>query len=71
MKTVEDMARDAGIPKWDDHEPLTVDMLERFAALIRAGEFEACAKVCEGIVALNEYAYADECATAIRARGNT
>jgi len=38
---------------------------------IAAAEREACAKLCEGIVALNEYAYADECATAIRARSNT
>lgn len=44
--------------------------LEHFAELARADEREVCTKLCEGIVALNEYAYADECVTVLRARGN-
>jgi len=43
------------------------DALERFAALVREDEREACAKVCEDSV---EYA-GDELARQIRARGNT
>jgi hypothetical protein len=43
--------------------------LERFANLVRADEREACAKVCE---ALNKYMDdGEECAAAIRNRGNT
>jgi hypothetical protein len=32
------MAREAEIPGWCDHEPLTEDHLIRFAALVRADE---------------------------------
>ena len=41
------MADAAGIPGWDDHEPLTQDMLERFAALVAAAERERIAIWCE------------------------
>ena len=37
----------------------------RFAALVAAAEREACAKVCEGWL----HADGDQCANAIRARG--
>ena len=67
MKTVSEMVRAAGFPRWDDHEPVTVDMYARFADLVRADEREACAKVCEDSV---EYA-GDTLADAIRARSNT
>jgi hypothetical protein len=40
MKTINEMVREAGFPKWDDHEPVTVDMYERFAELVRADERE-------------------------------
>lgn len=40
--------------------------LERFAALVAAAEREACAKVCDGWT----HADGDQCAAAIRARGN-
>lgn len=45
--------------------------LERFAALIAAGEREACAKLCDKIADDDgfEGGYADYCAHAIRARG--
>ena len=48
----------------------------RFAKLIAAKEREACAKVCETLwdtagngMATEDAAYGNECATAIRARG--
>lgn len=50
---------------------LVDDLLEHFARLVAAAEREACATVCEAIVAADEYAYADECAKAIRKRGGT
>ena len=60
---------------------LTIEELERFAALVAAHEREACAKVCEGLgvhPALNVfnggpewYKHGKDCAAAIRARGNT
>jgi hypothetical protein len=57
-----------------------VDALQRFADLIRADEREACAKVCEQPIdeiqitdTISEVVYMDahECASRIRARGNT
>jgi hypothetical protein len=61
------------------------DELERFAALVAAAEREACAEACEEVESRAEelwdkFAYpedqgmasgARQCATAIRARGNT
>jgi hypothetical protein len=41
--------------------------LERFAALVRADEREACAKVCDGEATIE--GIAQRCAAAIRARG--
>ena len=72
MKTVIEMAREAGVtPGLIDASGLYFNRIERLVDLARADEREACAKLCEGIVALNEYAYADECATVIRAKENT
>ena len=62
MKTIIEMAREAGFSEWAVKTPRD---LERFAALVRADEREACAKVCDG------YVGADPIADAIRARGNT
>ena len=67
MKTVSEMVRAAGFPRWDDHEPVTVDMYARFADLIRADEREACAGLCDRFA--NRMMSAQECADAIRARG--
>ena len=52
---------------WDK----TVDELERFAALVAAAEREACATLCDKISDDDgfEGGYADNCAKAIRARG--
>lgn len=60
---------------------LSQEQLERFAALVRADEREACAKVCESAIAsIWEYSPKDvkqtgtnvcnNLAAAIRARGN-
>ena len=42
-----------------------------FAALVAAAEREACAKVCERLPAQQDIDVRDECAAAIRARGET
>jgi hypothetical protein len=46
-KTIMEMAREAGICTWLKPPPDVVERIERFAALVRADEREACAKVCE------------------------
>jgi hypothetical protein len=43
MKTVIEMAREAGII----HPEMVLNNLKAFEALVRADEREACAKVCE------------------------
>ncbi len=72
MKTHFEMAKEAGLRD-------SVN-LERFAELVRADEREACAKVCDSyyeswINIHGRYEFmgegAQECATAIRAKGNT
>jgi len=66
MKTIIEMAREAKLlPSYEVHE----DDLQRFAALVRADEREACAVVCETTAPSQINGY--ECAEAIRARGNT
>lgn len=50
--------------QWDDEG----NRLERFAALIRADEREACAKVCDTQAASTYWEGAYACAAAIRAR---
>ena len=72
MKTIIEMTRELG-----GFAP-TPKFLEAFAELVRADEREACAKVCETLwdtpnngMATEEECYGNECAAAIRARGNT
>ena len=71
MKTIIEMAREAGII----HPEMVVKTLEAFAELVRADEREACAKVCENIYegdeACGDWPSPEQCAEAIRARGNT
>ena len=60
------LAREAGLTqkpfcRWGGYS----DDLMRFAALVAAAEREACAKVCDGWT----HANGDDCAAAIRARG--
>ena len=75
MKTIIEMAREAGIEvTYDPTETPTrafaecwIEDLEHFAALVRADEREACAKVAEqkwyeGVASVGK---------SIRARGNT
>lgn len=66
MKTVIDMAREAGLPEaWiSDTGVLKWSDLERFAELARADEREACAQ-------LSEMAEPYKAADLIRARSNT
>ena len=77
MKTVIEMAREAGIDEWWDSGAEwreTFDAhIERFAELVRADEREACAKVCDDIDTEyeGEDVLATWCATAIRARSST
>ncbi len=70
MKTVIEMAREAGIVGnfWPE--------LERFAELVRADEREACAKVCDARASeydgfSAEQNASEKLAAAIRARSNT
>ena len=65
MKTVIEMAREAGIDDPESHW-LYWKAMERLAELVRADEREACAKTVEGF-----YGSRDEYAAAIRARSNT
>ena len=45
--------------------------IDAMVAVARADERKACAKVCEGLPMQQEVDVRDECAAAIRARGNT
>jgi hypothetical protein len=75
MKTVIEMAREADV-YCTTRQPTLDAMLERFAALVRADEREACAKLvhdnalaCDCGSMLQTYLASN--AAAIRARGNT
>ena len=78
MKTVIEMAREAGIRDCTCNG--TLGCLERLVDLARADEREACAKVCDDLPA-PDYVSPDDvtvwdvatldCADAIRARSNT
>jgi hypothetical protein len=79
MKTTIDMARevdpvtklllDKKLPQGMDHD-VFMWFLERFEALVRADEREACAKVCEETLPTHPD-LGVICAAAIRNRGNT
>ena len=47
------------------------DALQKFAELVRDDEREACALVCDDFAKYSDWPTADNCAAAIRARGNT
>ena len=66
-KTVIEMAEEAGLMG----KPVFRDGLERFAALVRADEREACAKVCEDLDAWVMDDPGSTAAKAIRARGDS
>ena len=69
MKTVIEMAKEAGAMfdhmTWVERDLAPV--FERFAELVRADEREACAGLCDRFA--NRMMSAEECADAIRARG--
>jgi len=72
MKTIIEMAREAGFCR--EHINIwmcTGEDIKRFAALVRADEREACAKVCEGLTGRSyEFDMGRlHSAEAIRARG--
>ena len=59
------MAREAGWTEYSLLHAVESQRLETFAALVAAAEREACAKACDGWM----HANGNECAEAIRARG--
>ena len=67
MKTIIEMAREAGWSVW--FEEGEQEFLERFAALARAEEREACA--IDGGLACRYFEDSERVKSAIRARGNT
>jgi hypothetical protein len=73
-KTI-DMAREVKMPyDFVTGEPIYIEKLKAFEALVRADEREACAKVCDELVIEvvgNSALAVDQCAAAIRERGNT
>ncbi len=72
------MAREAGFERVvaihpDGSKTVTVapvPELEAFANLVAEREREKCAKVCESLAMQQDRDVRDECAAAIRARGN-
>lgn len=84
MKTVIEMAREAGLLEPDDTEEeirecglevwlsgeLGMKALERFAEIVRTDEREACIEACWALE-LNDWEGRAACIAAIRARGNT
>jgi hypothetical protein len=75
MKTIIEMAHEAGIELdlIDENEGqiwyITTEGMKAFAALVRADEREACAKVCDKQAEGAYWEGADACAELIRARG--
>jgi hypothetical protein len=74
------MAREAGLHRQQHNlmsSPVQIrysydgyeEQLKAFEALVRADEREVCAKVCDELRGVNWGP--EQCATAIRARGNT
>ena len=68
MKTIIEMAREAGLEEMWELTPRFIGRLEAFAELVRADEREACAKVCDE---LHPGLATRVAAEHIRARGNT
>ena len=71
------LAREAGFDPHDMSDDFSCNLIdiERFAALVAAAEREACAKACDELKPFGPHLYiqkatAQDCAAAIRARGN-
>ena len=76
MKTIIELGNEADLLTWGfvslEYEVVPdFEAVERFAALVRADEREACAKVCDDIERAKNFSGPMHCAAAIRARGNT
>lgn len=78
MKTVIEMAREAGVRIYNEHTGRNTektfiaafDILERFAELVRADEREVCAmRAWSSVLAMTDAETADRVLAAIRARG--
>jgi len=83
MKTIIEMASEVGMliennSAWGAIITTEPSELKAFAALVRADEREACAKVCDELIAPDIYSDTDksmwdvtciDCADAIRSRG--
>ena len=65
-RQVLDMAREAG---WDAHHAEFDTRIERFAAIVRTDEREACAMTAENTSVYDRYSPEDTIADAIRKRG--
>jgi hypothetical protein len=77
MRDTIDMAREVKMPyDFVTGEPIYIEKLKAFEALVRADEREACAAVCDGLNFIDNGTPAStratnrHCAAAIRARGN-
>ena len=71
-KRDKELAEQAGMVIVDDKFSTHGKFAEKFAALIRADEREACAKVCESYLSESPHSWGGTTmAAAIRARGNT
>jgi hypothetical protein len=69
MRDTIDMARETKMPyDFVTGEPIYLEKLKAFEALVRSDEREACAMVCTEIGGMGD---GYDCAAAIRARGNT
>jgi hypothetical protein len=78
-RQVVEMAREAGwMHEHDSETGFVAEAAFKFAELVRADEREACAKVCDELIAPDVYSDTDksmwdvtcmDCAEAIRARG--
>jgi hypothetical protein len=73
MRDTIDMAREVKMPyDFVTGEPIYLEKLKAFEALVRADEREACAKFVEDeYVRQFERPWREDLAAAIRARGNT
>ena len=74
MNDIIKMAQEAGVDDWwdsgNEQREVLQEVLERFAALVRADEREQCAKVCESLFDADDDTCdeAEKCAAAIRSR---
>lgn len=75
MRDIKEMARQVKMPyDYVTGEPINIEKLAAFAALVRADEREACAKVCDRMAQRTQdirSAALESAAENIRARSNT